>query len=68
MTTYCIDPDHSKLTCQIYDPNHETMITSYKKIKTNYESQLSINPILKNEIEKKINKKKNKKVTQVNPS
>jgi hypothetical protein len=42
-------------TCNL---GHEIGITSEKKTKINYEAQFATNLILKDEIEKKINKKK----------
>jgi hypothetical protein len=42
------------LTYQAYNPGFETKIT---QIKTNYEVQFSINPILKEKIKKKLIKK-----------
>jgi hypothetical protein len=47
------------LTCQNCNPGHVIRITPYKKIKKTYETQFSINSILKDEIEKKISIKKN---------
>ena len=44
----------SKLTCQTYDSGHETRITQQKKkIKLSYEIQFLINPMLKDDNEKK---------------
>ena len=62
MTKHCVDLVEHKLTCQICLSGHETVI-----IKTNYKAQFSINPILKDKIEKKINYKKGpeKKMTRV---
>jgi hypothetical protein len=50
---YWIDWGHSRLTCQIYNLDHETIILKdYKKFEKNYETQFSTNLILKDEIEK----------------
>ena len=47
------------LTCQSCNPGHVIRITPQKKNKKNYETQFSINSILKDKIEKKISIKKN---------
>jgi hypothetical protein len=47
MTKHCVDLVEHELTCQICLSGHETVI-----IKTNYKAQFSINPILKDKIEK----------------
>jgi hypothetical protein len=44
--------------------SHKTMITPYKLNKKNYEAQFSINSMLK----ERLNKKRTKKLTQMNPS
>jgi len=43
----------TRVNLQIHDPSHETMITSHKANKRNYEVKFSINTILNNEIDKK---------------
>jgi hypothetical protein len=44
--------------------SHKTMITPYKSNKKNYETQFPINSMLK----EGLNKKRTKKLTQMNPS
>ena len=56
-----IDSGQLRLTCQICDPGHKTMITLYKKNKNNYDAQFLNNSILNEEIEKIIIKKNKKK-------
>jgi hypothetical protein len=56
MTKHCVDLVEHELTCQICLLGHETVI-----IKTNYKTQFSINPILKDKIEKKSITKKSPK-------
>ena len=41
ITTYCIDLGQPRLTCQIHDPDSETMITLWK---TNQNKLLSLIP------------------------
>jgi hypothetical protein len=53
MTTHCVDLDEHELTYQICLSGHKIVI-----IQTNYKAQFSINPILQDKIEKKINYKK----------
>lgn len=48
------NPKLTWLTCKTYNPSHETMIISQRKI-NEYETQFSINLTLKAEVEKKIN-------------
>ena len=56
-----IEANIPRLTCQICNPSHETVINlQKKKIKINYEGQSPTNPMLKDKIEKK-------KTTLVNP-
>ena len=46
-----INSGQSRLTCQIRNFDHETMIAPHiKQIKTDYEFQFSINSMLKKEI------------------
>jgi hypothetical protein len=61
------NPIQPILTYKTHDSNHETEITYEKQIKTIYEAQFSINPKLKDEIEKIIIKKV-LKMTRVNLS
>jgi hypothetical protein len=49
MTTYWIDPGQPKLTFQIRDIDHKTIITPNK---TNHEAQFSINSFFNDEIRK----------------
>ena len=52
MTIYQINSCQLKLTFEIYNPNHETIITSYKANQKHIVAQFLINLILKNKIEK----------------
>lgn len=52
-TTFWINQDQLRLTFQIRDLNHETMITPNKQIIINYKAQFPINSLLNDEIGKK---------------
>jgi hypothetical protein len=53
------DPSKFKLTHQTHDLSHETKIAILKVNWNNHETQFSINPMLKDKIEKKNQLKKN---------
>jgi hypothetical protein len=53
----------SWLICQIYDPDHDTIITPIKKqIKINFETQFLIISIIKEELKKNIKSNKGQKI------
>jgi len=61
------DPSKFKLTHQTHDLSHKIKIAILKVNWNNHETQFSINPMLKDKIEKKNQLKKKPESAQVNP-